>query len=100
MKWIIIHMIRLYWKLIPEDRRGHCLFCETCSRHVYRITSEKGLIAGIKAFILRFKQCRPGYMLFFKDCMFELHVKNGDIIEENKISKNLLDMSRTFVKNK
>jgi hypothetical protein len=36
------------------------LFRESCSRHVYRCTTEQGLIAGLKALRGRLRCCRPG----------------------------------------
>lgn len=52
--------IKLYWILIPKSKRRCCLFQESCSNYVYRITNEKGTLKGMKAFLFRYKFCRPG----------------------------------------
>ncbi|WP_435226168.1 membrane protein insertion efficiency factor YidD [Niabella hirudinis] len=61
MRYILLFAIHLYWLLIPKNKRKRCLFKETCSKYVYRITRQQGLHAGIKALKDRKKKCRPGY---------------------------------------
>lgn len=63
MRLLLLLIIRLYW-LIPVSRRKRCLFKESCSRYVFTITKERGLIPGLKALFRRSRQCRPGYILF------------------------------------
>lgn len=62
MKYLLLVVIQLYWRIIPAKDRRICLFKESCSVHVYRITISNGLIAGIKALLVRHKQCRPQYV--------------------------------------
>ena len=56
MKFILIAAIKLYrWGIRPFLSKT-CLFKESCSVHVERITNESGLRAGINAnhgFLLR-----------------------------------------------
>lgn len=54
----------MYWKLVPINRRRKCIFIESCSCHVYKISKTNGFVAGAKSFIQRFKQCRSGYTFF------------------------------------
>jgi putative component of membrane protein insertase Oxa1/YidC/SpoIIIJ protein YidD len=84
-------MIKFYWKLIPESNRKSCLFSESCSRYVYRITNEEGFWAGIKAFKSRYKKCRPGYKVGYdsKNGATELHLVDGTILKGEEISDNL-----------
>lgn len=90
MKYLLLFLIRIYWNLIPVSKRNICLFKESCSRHVYRITKEKGFIAGVNALKFRIATCRPQYELFKVDDMFILKLKNGSLIYENEISPFLL----------
>ena len=61
MRRLILFSVRLYWRLTNATRRRPCLFRESCSRHVYRITREGGALKGMVAFVGRFRRCRPGY---------------------------------------
>ena len=67
MQHLLIGMIHIYWRFIPLEKRRHCLFHETCSQFVYRITKEKGFMAGIKALQMRIKTCNPQHHLYQTD---------------------------------
>ncbi|MGI4735739.1 MAG: membrane protein insertion efficiency factor YidD [Janthinobacterium lividum] len=56
----LLLLIRLYWALWPASARRTCLFRQSCSRHVYRITRRQGLLAGWQALRHRQQQCRAG----------------------------------------
>ncbi|MGE9313293.1 membrane protein insertion efficiency factor YidD [Niabella sp. CJ426] len=66
MRYFLLFIIRLYW-LIPKKSRRRCLFKETCSQYVYRISRQKGLNAGIAALRDRRKKCRPGFYYINSD---------------------------------
>ncbi|MBK7817295.1 MAG: membrane protein insertion efficiency factor YidD [Sphingobacteriaceae bacterium] len=55
MKRFLLYFIKLYWLFIPANKRKTCIYHKSCSRHVYDITSEKGLFIGIKALATRLK---------------------------------------------
>ena len=61
MKFVLLFSIKLYQKFYPKKYRGKCLFKESCSNYVYRITLNKGFFKGIQAFKERFYNCRSGY---------------------------------------
>ena len=63
MKGLLLAAIRAYWAWTPRARRRTCLFGESCSRHVYRVTADGGLIAGLRALRQRARRCRPGYLV-------------------------------------
>jgi hypothetical protein len=90
MKYILLVFIQLYWKLIPESKRKVCLFRESCSNHIYRITNENGFIKGITALRIRIIKCKPQYELLKVDDMFILKLQDGSVINENEISQFLL----------
>lgn len=55
--------IRIYW-LIPQSKRRRCLFKESCSHYVYKISAEQGFKKAIEAFNDRRHQCRPNYSFY------------------------------------
>ncbi len=80
--------VRLYWKLLPAHKRKRCLFKESCSRYVYRITTEKGLLAGLKALWKRIKQCRPGYKIYTLESGEEfIWLRDGTLVQLKDINR-------------
>jgi uncharacterized protein len=90
MKWVLIAIIKLYWIVIPENKKRTCLFKETCSRYVYRHTVEHGFFKGMRALVQRAKKCRKGYQLYTGENGFEIKLADGSIICENEISPIIL----------
>lgn len=85
MKYLLLLAIRIYWK-IPLKMHQRCIFRETCSHYVYRITSEEGLWAGLRALRERNELCRPGYLVYRSQGRFFLKTANGKIIQEEDIA--------------
>jgi putative component of membrane protein insertase Oxa1/YidC/SpoIIIJ protein YidD len=90
MNLILLGVIQLYWHLIPGQKRRHCLFRESCSRYVYRISKEKGFFSGCAALTDRIKKCRPGYELVKNGDSFQLRLKDGAIVLEEDIALSIL----------
>jgi putative component of membrane protein insertase Oxa1/YidC/SpoIIIJ protein YidD len=67
MKRVLLFAIELYWRLVVPERRRHCIFRESCSLHVHRITRTQGVVKGISAFAHRFRRCRGGYAITFDE---------------------------------
>lgn len=87
MRFILIWAIRFYWFLIPETNRRKCIFKESCSTFVYKITKEKGFIAGMQSLVKRYKQCRPGYIpLELPDGERIVLLKDGSTISLNELN--------------
>ena len=61
MKHLLLLSIKIYWFAIPKKLRRSCLFSESCSNHVFRITKDQGFSKGIKALKERYQNCRQGY---------------------------------------
>lgn len=78
MKHVLLFIIRMYWFIIPANKRKHCLFKESCSDYVFRNTKKLGLIEGLKALKQRVKSCQSGYY------MIEIKGKKGIIAKDNK----------------
>ncbi|WP_296150235.1 membrane protein insertion efficiency factor YidD [uncultured Flavobacterium sp.] len=64
MKHFLLIIIKCYWKIFPEEKRRKCIFKQSCSKHVFEITSEEGLFKGLKALFFRYKNCRGNFMIF------------------------------------
>ncbi len=92
MKWLLLALIKFYWLVYPESSRRKCLFKETCSNKIYRITKTSGLIAGLKTFYNRLQQCKPGYAVFKSPTTGKWYLKSisGDLYEQEEISENIL----------
>lgn len=92
MKYFLIFIIKIYWKLVPSHKRRVCIFKESCSNYVNRVTMEEGFIKGIKAFRNRAKKCKPGYKIInpFTEVM-EVHLIDGSVITRGLISDNILN---------
>ena len=92
MKYFLLYIIKLYWLIIPKNKRRACIYHKSCSRHIYAITNEKGLSSGIKALKTRIKTCRPNHEIIYLDKENTLLIKlsNGTILQQNEISANIV----------
>jgi len=92
MRWILISLIRIYWRIIPSDKRRKCVFKISCSRYVFKITTEQGFLKGIKALKYRYDNCRSDCTLFIHPVngSKQMLLPSGDIIEENEIAENFM----------
>jgi len=91
MKQLLLIIIKLYWKFIPENKRRNCLFKESCSNYVFRHTKEHGFLKGIFAFNNRVKKCRGGYEIYTRQNGFEMRLADGSIVMEKEISLNIME---------
>ena len=91
MRLIFLIIIKSYWILIPPKKRKKCLFKESCSNYVYRITKEQGFLKGFTVLVIRIKQCRNGYQIFFNDNQIVMKLSDGTLIKEDEISNSILD---------
>jgi len=80
MKLLLTLPIRVYWRLWPESKRRTCLYRESCSRHVHRVTQQHGLWAGLKALRHRVRTCRPGYQIQTCDGEIVLKLVDGSLL--------------------
>jgi putative component of membrane protein insertase Oxa1/YidC/SpoIIIJ protein YidD len=93
VKYLILLVIHLYWRLVPPESRRQCLFAQSCSRHVFEHARSSGAIAGLTALWRRFRMCRPGYaQLDVKDAdgsvLFRL--ADGSVVRAEKLSPTLI----------
>ena len=92
MRYILLLMIRVYWRTIPSEKRKKCIFRISCSKHVYRETESFGFNAGIKALKYRFNNCKQGYEIFDNpvDGKIQIILRNGEVLEQAEIADRLL----------
>lgn len=87
MKWVILSLIRIYW-LIPDNWRKRCLFKESCSQYVFRITRDDGFVAGLDVLRHRFRQCRPGYgFVTLPDGQEMVVLADGSLVEAESLAE-------------
>ena len=83
---ILLNLIKLYWKIIPERKRRVCIYKESCSKHVFKILKEEGSISGIKATFRRLKNCNNSYKIEKEDGTLRIRTSTEEIIEFNNIN--------------
>ena len=88
---MLVLAIRTYWFLWPAHLRRTCLFKETCSRLVCRIAVEEGDLAAMRAFLTRWRRCRPGYDWFVEDGNVTLVVADATRVGEQDIADWLVE---------
>ncbi len=64
MKYLLLFVIKIYWKIYPIHKRRKCIFKVSCSCHIYNLTEQAGFLTGVNALWKRFKQCRAGYTFY------------------------------------
>ncbi|MFO7720471.1 MAG: membrane protein insertion efficiency factor YidD [Gillisia sp.] len=96
MKQLFLLCIRMYWKWVPLPQRGPCLFSTTCSHHIYDQTAAHGFLAGIKAFLFRYKNCRGGFSMFKNPLTgkTQMILRSNKIIGEDEIAPRFLREER------
>ena len=92
MKNLILIAIRMYWILIPQNKRRKCIFKKSCSNHVFEITKKEGLLKGLDAFWFRFQNCRGDFEVFVNphNSKTQMQLPSGLIIEEQEIAERLI----------
>ncbi|MBF4507905.1 membrane protein insertion efficiency factor YidD [Flavobacterium sp. JLP] len=92
MKYIILIVIRIYWKIIPPSNRRKCIFKKSCSNHVFEITQKEGFIMGLKAFQFRYKNCRANFSIFQNpiDNKIQMILPSQLIIDKDEIAERLI----------
>jgi putative component of membrane protein insertase Oxa1/YidC/SpoIIIJ protein YidD len=81
MRWLLVLSIRLYRKL-PNRFKRRCLFKETCSAFVLRVTIDSGFLAGCRAIRSRFSKCRPTYLVYYDYISRDWQVEFADRTRE------------------
>ncbi|WP_417558770.1 membrane protein insertion efficiency factor YidD [Mesoflavibacter zeaxanthinifaciens] len=91
MKQFLLIIIKIYWLTIPKSSRRRCLFQESCSNHVYRITKNEGLISGLKALRFRIRNCNSNYAIIKIDNKPVLISSSNKLFDESEINYSILN---------
>lgn len=67
--------------------RKHCIFKESCSHYVYRITKGFGLRKGVLALNERKQKCRAGYYYINKT---QIRLADGSIVPNSILKEEIL----------
>ncbi|MBK0384537.1 membrane protein insertion efficiency factor YidD [Pedobacter sp. SD-b] len=92
MKIILLLLIRLYWLIVPVQKRKRCIFRYSCSKYVFEITKVMGFKKGINALFFRMNNCNHKFDLVKNNTTnkYEMILKDGTIINENRIAEYLI----------
>lgn len=92
MRWLILFPIYLYWYAWPPFlKKRTCLFKESCSHFVFRVTKDCGFVAGYKAMSWRYRNCRPGYKIVSNaEGQFEMRLVTGNVVAESEMADTIL----------
>lgn len=91
MKRFLLILIKIYWLSIPKSSRRRCLFQESCSNHVYRITKDEGLTSGLKALKFRIKNCNSNYAIIKIENKLALISSSNELFDESEINYSILN---------
>lgn len=91
MKLLLIILIRFYWLVVPEKLKRVCLFKESCSNYVYRITLADGFFEGLNGLRKRMRQCSSEYRLYTSKNGFEVLLSDRTIVNQEEISPELIE---------
>jgi uncharacterized protein len=91
MKNLFLILLKIYQIFIPKRFRHKCLFKESCSNYVFRLTKENGFSAGINALRYRIHNCNPKYFIIENKGRILLITAQYQVIEEGFISKQIID---------
>ncbi len=80
LREFLLILIKLYWKLIPENKRRVCIYKDSCSNFIFRITKDKGIVNGIKALIYRLRNCNNSYTIHKKENILYIETSKGELI--------------------
>ncbi|MET1258126.1 membrane protein insertion efficiency factor YidD [Flagellimonas sp. DF-77] len=92
MRFFLLGMILIYWKTIPKSKRKKCIFRESCSNLVFRITCEEGFYQGAKALLFRFRNYKSNIEIFTNPITNQLQMilPNNKIIDEEEIAEKII----------
>lgn len=72
--------------------KGRCIYKESCSTIVLRYCHEKGFKMALRMMKHRFKNCKPGYSIFFNQSINEYNIitVNNEIIRQADLKEEIL----------
>jgi putative component of membrane protein insertase Oxa1/YidC/SpoIIIJ protein YidD len=86
VKYALLLAIRIYWLATPPGWRRVCLFRESCSKYVHRITADSGFRAGVNALRERLQRCRPDHSWSWAAGELRMVTRDGATVEASELS--------------
>lgn len=96
MSFLMIALIKAYRLFLRPFLNQTCLYRESCSVHVERITKEQGFSKGLRALTTRMENCREGYIIMGSGEDLQLITRTRSIVPKEAINPKLIeDYSKT-----
>jgi len=90
LRCLLLFIIKLYWVIGSKAWPRECIFRVTCSNFVYKVTAQDGFVAGLNAFKMRWRACRPGYRMVWCDGKMRILLADGSFAEFDEISEDII----------
>jgi hypothetical protein len=87
---LLLNAVRAYWLLWPRHLKRGCLYRETCSHHVYRVTLESGFAVGLRALRHRIRTCRPEYTVSSDESGVGLILRDGSFLPQHLVAEDII----------
>ena len=91
MTFLMLALIKAYRLFLRPFLNQTCLYRESCSVHVERITKEQGFSMGLRALTTRIQNCREGYTILGSGEDLQLITRTRLIVPKEAINPQLLD---------
>jgi len=98
MRALLLAVVRVYWAVWPRHLNRGCLYRETCSHYIYRVSREAGVLAGCRALLQRYQTCRAGYAVTTKDGELGLMLRDGSFVPERFVAEDTFAPIRQTLK--
>lgn len=86
MTRLALFALALYRIVISPKLSRSCLFERSCSRHVEDVLRERGCAPAWRAFLARYRQCRPGFSCQAAAGVLVLRLRDGTSIPLHEAS--------------
>lgn len=88
----MISLLLFFTNVSFAQNKHQCLY-KDCCLHYIAAETRRGRIRGVKAFLYRFKRCRPGYLLFRNPLINnpEVLLVTGEVLNKDMIADHILD---------
>jgi uncharacterized protein len=97
VKHLLLACMRGYWKFWPRHLKRRCIYRETCSCHVYRVTTQRGFLEGCRALSQRIRTCRPGYTVSTHRTEIGLILRDGSFLPQHFVADEVLMPVRLLI---
>ncbi len=98
MSRFLVLAIRIYRQVAAAiGFQRNCLFHESCSAHVERVSLDRGLLAGLAAARWRLTVCRPGYRFQVEEHSWTLVLQDGTHVAQALVSTPVSNEAKALI---